>query len=210
MAVNPFIPNDPRQVYNSGVPNMVPQTQFGLNPTAGMLRGSIFDTNRLQNPSVFGGGIFGEQNQGGNSYLSGLADNKMGASDWMGQSSYDKFMDWNHINPQVDVSNPAAAGSDGSNFWFGGKNKDGSSNLGAANVAVAGLSAGMNAYLGLKKLGIAEDTLKFQKNAFSKQFENQRSLANTAMEDRQRSRFEAVGAGHGVMNSEDYMAKHRL
>ena len=65
---------------------------------------------------------------------------------------------------------PAGSGRDWGQFWLGGTNKDGSSSTGAAMPALQLASGAMKTWLGLKQLGVAEDTLDFQKDAFSKQF----------------------------------------
>ena len=58
----------------------------------------------------------------------------------------------------------------------------------------AGLATtGVNAYLGLENLDLAKKSLKFEKEAFSKQFENQRSLTNTSLRDRQLARDSSTG-----------------
>jgi hypothetical protein len=44
---------------------------------------------------------------------------------------------------------------------------------------------GLGVWLGLKQLGLAEDSLDFQKDAFSKQFTNQAKLTNAQLRDRQ-------------------------
>ncbi len=71
-------------------------------------------------------------------------------------------------------------------------------------------SAG-NMYLGLKNLGVAEDTLKFQKNAFSKQFDAQRQTINTHLADRQRARLSAAsGDTSHTLSVEDYMRQNAV
>lgn len=89
---------------------------------------------------------------------------------------------------------------------FGYTAKDGSSMGGFALPALQVANAGMQTYLGLKQLGVAEDSLSFQKDAFSKQFETQKQMTNTQLRDRQTRRLEASGGpGHGVMGVDEYM-----
>lgn len=66
---------------------------------------------------------------------------------------------------------------------------------------------GAQTYLGLKQLGVAEDTLDFQKNAFSKQFGNQASLVNTQLRDRQRAR---VARNPGAISVDEYMRQNAV
>jgi hypothetical protein len=46
----------------------------------------------------------------------------------------------------------------------------------------------MSGYLGLQELDVAKDSLAFQKNAFSKQFENQRKLTNEQLKWQHKAR----------------------
>jgi len=66
---------------------------------------------------------------------------------------------------------------------------------------------GLDAWLGIQKLGLAKDDLKFQKDAFSKQFDTQKTLTNTEMEDRQRARVSFSPAAESV---DSYMARNRV
>ena len=71
-------------------------------------------------------------------------------------------------------------------------------------------SAGLKAFMGMKQLGLAEDILDFQKDSFSKQFENQRTLTNAQLEDRQRGRISAASgeANANTLSVDDYMKKY--
>lgn len=63
-----------------------------------------------------------------------------------------------------------------------------------------------DSWLGMQQLDLARDSFAFQKDAFNKQYENQRSLTNTQLEDRQRAR---VASNSGAYQSvSDYMGKH--
>lgn len=77
--------------------------------------------------------------------------------------------------------------------------------LGMASPLVNLAQTGINAYLGLKNLSVAEDTLDFQKDAFSKQFEIQRKNINRQLRDRQARRIEAAGPNAGLPSVEEYM-----
>ena len=61
----------------------------------------------------------------------------------------------------------------------------------------------LNGYLGFKQLGLAEDSLNFQKDAFSKQFENQRTLTNAELRDRQAARVASNPTAY--QSVDDYM-----
>jgi hypothetical protein len=94
--------------------------------------------------------------------------------------------------------------------WFdsflGKKYSDGSQAMGWGSTLLDLGKAGMQGYLGLEQLGLAKDNLAFQKDAFSKQFENQRSLANTEMQDRQNARVASNPGAYQDTNS--YMKQH--
>lgn len=93
-------------------------------------------------------------------------------------------------------------------WLFGGKDKAGTVYQGAAMPALQLLKGGMDTWMGLKQLGLAEDSLNFQKNAFSKQFTNQASLLNTQMADRQKARVDR-NAGNN-MAVDEYMNKNAV
>ena len=112
----------------------------------------------------------------------------------------------------MNIPSTDGTGAFGGHGWFskeglfGGKNEDGSSFNGWGGSAIGLATGAMNAYLGMKNLGIMEDSLKFQKNAFSKQFENQRITTNTALRDRQQRRVDAQGRPNSsVMSVDEYM-----
>jgi hypothetical protein len=62
-----------------------------------------------------------------------------------------------------------------------------------------------NLYLALKNYGIAEDSLKFQKDAFNKNYAAQRNIINSSLEDRQRRR---VQENPNAMPVDEYMARY--
>ncbi len=97
----------------------------------------------------------------------------------------------------------------GSSFMegmLGSKNK-----AGWAGTALGLASAGMQTYLGLKNLGVMKDSLKFQKDSFTKQFDIQKSEVNRRLEDRQKMRVEAAGGpNENISSVDDYMNKNRV
>jgi hypothetical protein len=74
---------------------------------------------------------------------------------------------------------------------------------GVLGPAIAGVSALGSMYLGMKQYNLAKDSLAFQKDAFAKNFETQKTLTNSQLEDRQRAR---VASNAGAYQSVgDYM-----
>lgn len=104
--------------------------------------------------------------------------------------------------------NPTPTGSGIFGGLFDGfltnKAADGSITQGWGSSALGLANAGLQGYLGLQQLGLAKDNLSFQKDAFSKQFENQRTLTNTEMMDRQNAR---VASNPGAYQSTDEYMK---
>lgn len=118
------------------------------------------------------------------------------------------------------VGSPAATGAAGPQGLMGGissllkgtfgeQNKDGQfTGLNMDNI----LSA-IGAFGGLwgasKQLGLAKDSLNFQKETFRTNTENQRKTYNTAIEDRARSRY-SEGNSSGQAKAEEYINRNRL
>lgn len=94
---------------------------------------------------------------------------------------------------------------------FGNKNAQGMSGLGMAGTAINLGTSALKAYVGLKQLGVMQDSLDFQKDSFSKQFEIQRKQINSAYRDKQRYRLAAArGRTDNMLSLEDYMAEHQI
>lgn len=65
-----------------------------------------------------------------------------------------------------------------------------------------------NAWLGMQQLGLAKDTLSFNKDQFNKNFGAQQKTTNARLEDRQRAR---VASNAGAYQSVgDYMNQNRI
>jgi hypothetical protein len=80
--------------------------------------------------------------------------------------------------------------------------------MGAAGPIMGGLSSLMNGWMGMQQLDFAKKSLAQQKKQFDLNYGAQRTLANTAMEDRQRAR---VASNSGAYESLDaYMAKNKV
>ena len=89
---------------------------------------------------------------------------------------------------------------------FGFTNPDNGYKTGGwASPLLQTATAGMHAYLGLQQLNLMKDNLAFQKDAFSKQFENQRTTTNTQLSDRQNARN---ASGSGYESTDSYMKNH--
>lgn len=113
-------------------------------------------------------------------------------------------------SPAMDVAGGTSKGAFAPTFsqqLMGYKDPNGISFGGYASPLLQTATAGMNAYLGLKQLGLARDTLDFQKQAFSQQFEAQRKGINTELQDRQAAR-NASGSGYEATDS--YMARNAV
>jgi hypothetical protein len=90
---------------------------------------------------------------------------------------------------------------------FGGTDAQGNKSGGWVSPTLnLGLGA-MDAWTSYKQLGLAEDTLDFQRDSFSKEFENQTSLTNTELSDRQAQR---VAANPNAQSVDSYMAEHGI
>lgn len=57
-------------------------------------------------------------------------------------------------------------------------------NMPTVNAGIQGFGQLSNVYLGLKQLGLAKESFKFQKQAYNKNLANQTSSYNTQMRDR--------------------------
>lgn len=138
-------------------------------------------------------------------------DNGLG----MEMSEFKKLQDAQQtsLSPQTGWLNtamgqsPLANGADPtwSQSIFGYKGADGKSVDGLGGSILGLAKTGMNAWLGMEQLDLAKDSLDFQKNAFSKQFENQRKLTNADLSWRQQGR---KSAGYSDMSVDDYMKKY--
>lgn len=78
-----------------------------------------------------------------------------------------------------------------------------------------GLGALGQAYTGMKQVGVMEDNLNFQRDAFGKQFQAQANTVNADLSDRQAQRIRWAGgedaaAAQGIMSVSDYMNKYGI
>jgi hypothetical protein len=80
--------------------------------------------------------------------------------------------------------------------------------MGAAGPIMGGLSSLMNGWMGMQQLDFAKKSLAQQKKQFDLNYGAQRTLANTAMEDRQRARIASNSGAYESLDS--YMAKNKV
>jgi len=124
----------------------------------------------------------------------------------MNSFNYDDILNGN--SPGVNEAGKVPYKASFMDNAFGFTNPDNGYETGGwASPVLQTATAGMNAYLGLQQLNLMKDNLAFQKDSFSKQFENQRTLANTHMKDRQIRR---VASGPGYQDVDSYMKENAV
>jgi len=92
--------------------------------------------------------------------------------------------------------------------FLGGKGTDGFQTMGWGPALFNVGKSIFDGWMGMQKLDLAKDSLNFQKDAFSKQFENQRSLTNSQLQDRQAARVAADPRGYQAVD--EYMRQNRV
>ena len=93
--------------------------------------------------------------------------------------------------------------------WLtGGKNADGTTFNGVGGLALGTLSGLGNLFMGMQNYGLAKDQLKFQKDAYNKNYAAQKQTTNASLEDRQRARVASNPTAYQSVS--DYMAKNRI
>lgn len=135
----------------------------------------LFDMSRWENPGNIDMSMNQMNQQGGGNFFAGSRFNP-GAPPYQDQT-------W-------------------SQRLFGGQDSYGNKWGGAAMPALQLGQAGLNTFLGFKQLGQAEDALKFQKDAFSRQFENQSKLVRDQQRHRQQAR---VAMNPNAQSVDSYM-----
>ena len=90
--------------------------------------------------------------------------------------------------------------------FFGGKDSMGNTSLGWGPAMFGMGKSIFDGWMGLQQLDLAKDNLNFQKDAFSKQFENQRTLTNAELRDRQAARVASNPTAY--QSVDDYMKEH--
>jgi len=129
-----------------------------------------------------------------------------GNTDFAAMNSYDYDDILNGNSPGVNVAGKVPYKASFMDNAFGFTNPDNGYKTGGwASPVLQTATAGMHAYLGLQQLNLMKDNLAFQKDAFSKQFENQRTTTNTQLSDRQNARN---ASGSGYESTDSYMKNH--
>lgn len=121
----------------------------------------------------------------------------------LADGGYDSF-NLDPVSPNVGAWQPAVPGmgtapmTNGGggpnvpmgNWWDGmlGKTENGVTTQGWGGMALGAASGLTSAYLGMKQYGLAKDTLKHNKEMFSKNFDAQRRTTNASLQDRQAAR----------------------
>jgi len=91
---------------------------------------------------------------------------------------------------------------------LGYTNQNGVQQQGWGGLALGAAQGISSAFMGMKQYGLAKDALKENKRQFNTNYEAQRTLTNSQLEDRQRAR---VAANAGAYQSVgDYMDQNRI
>jgi hypothetical protein len=130
---------------------------------------------------------------------------------------------WGQENPAYNfgIQPPAAAqpGMPGANLYngeaggfkesiLGGVDDAGNKTAGWGGLALGGAQAGLGAYLGMKQYGLAKDSFKQGKKEFQMNWDANRKMTNSRLEDRQRMRVASQPGSH--QSVADYMAKNGI
>lgn len=89
----------------------------------------------------------------------------------------------------------------------GGKNADGSTYNGWGGMAIAGLGTAVNLWSGLENLKLGKESLALQKQQYLSNYDSQRKMVNSQLEDRQKLR---VLESKNAMPVSEYMAKYGI
>ena len=128
--------------------------------------------------SLYGGGLSQAGADYTPSFMDGITDTLKGAHQWM-----------------QDVG------------LTGGKNADGSSFNGWGGLALGAAQGIANTYLGMQQYGLMKDQLAFSKQNAERNFNAQKNMVNSQLEDRQNRRV-ADGLMPNVTPTADYMKKY--
>ncbi len=149
---------------------------------------------------------FNMENTDLNPYTGGDFSNFGKNNSWLQQPEKQNNIDY--FNLKDEVSPVAGEGGGGSNKGMGfldytdeHGNKISGWGMPALNL---GMGA-MNTYLGFEQLDLAKENFDFQKDSFEKQYENQRTLTNASLEDRQKAR---AARSKNAVPVDEYMKKH--
>lgn len=111
----------------------------------------------------------------------------MGNGAWLGA--------YEDMAPAMGASTPAVAQPRSiMDSFLQQRNADGTTSGGYGTAALGALQGLGGLYLGMQQYNLAKDSLAFQKDSFARQFDVQKNLTNSQLEDRQRARV-ASNAG---------------
>ena len=109
--------------------------------------------------------------------------------------------------PVGSSSSPSSGGGGmfSQSSMFGGKDAQGMETQGWVSPALNFGMGAFNTYLASEQLGLAEDTLDFNKEAYAENLAQQKGDINRSLADRQRQR---VAANEGQQSVDDYMKEY--
>ena len=90
---------------------------------------------------------------------------------------------------------------------FGGENRDGQTRVGAVNTAMGLGLAGLQGFVGLKQLGLAEKQYESEMSNWTSNFNAQAKTVNQQLESKARY-LEQMGYIEG--SAEEYMNKYKI
>lgn len=135
--------------------------------------------------------------------------------DWSQLANYGTGVPSTPVTPLPGLGTSAVSGSvpspvdgDWASFsnMLGGTDAQGNKTNGLIPTGLGVAKGIADSWLAMQQLDLAKDSFSFQKDAFNKQYENQRTLTNSRLEDRQHARLSANPDGYQSVG--DYMNKH--
>jgi hypothetical protein len=99
-------------------------------------------------------------------------------------------------------------GSDAGKAILGFRDDKGNQTMGLGSLAIGGISALGNLYMGMKQYDLMKDQLGFSKDSFAKNWEAQKTTTNSALEDRQKARVASNAGAYESVGS--YMKKNGI
>jgi hypothetical protein len=163
------------EIQNLNTDMVVPQIGSSAAPKSSFLP-DVSISKPEANPLFGSNGLFGSEQAAGDIKSLSQGYSTPGAQN----AASGGFLNMFSTSQGYDLQNPTW-----SNHLFGGTDKFGNKHSGIGGGLLDIGKTGMGVWLGLKQLGLAEDSLDFQKDAFSKQFTNQAKLTNAQLRDRQ-------------------------
>lgn len=104
----------------------------------------------------------------------------------------------------ANTTNPTGGGMGGNWSWFGDNQQ-----AGVIPAAITGANALAQGWLGFQQLGLAKDNLAFQKDAFNKNYGNQRQLTNQQLVERQQYKAN-VNPGQFAQPTDEWKGQNLL